>query len=243
MPTISSRIQAELSEAIIGGTYPPGTRLDERSLAEKLNVSRTPVREALRQLATRGLVQLEPMRGAVVASISLKDISDLLNVDCELEALCARIAAESMSAMEKQELEFVHQQGKECALKGNLEGYLEANAEFHRLILDGTHNGALSRLAADVRERLSPYRQYHPQDKERLRTASEAHDAIVNAILAGQAEQAYLSMRAHNLRLGGAALRALKSQEESKATNVSPLSAPAPAKRARQRRVTGVSTT
>ncbi|WP_180970690.1 GntR family transcriptional regulator [Burkholderia sp. WAC0059] len=210
MPTLASKIQAQLGEDIISGKYAPGTRLDERSLAETLGVSRTPVREALRQLATRGLVQLEPMRGAVVSSIGLKEVADLLNASSELEALCARISAESMSPMEKSELEYVFDITKAKATAGDLEGYLDANAEFHRLIVEGSHNAVLSRMVMEVRDRLSPFRRYHPADAERFSKSVDAHRTIVQHIAAGNGEQAYLATRAHAVQLGSAALRALR---------------------------------
>ncbi|MGJ7531471.1 GntR family transcriptional regulator, partial [Variovorax sp. GB1P17] len=107
MTTISARVQSLISEQIISGNFPPGMRLDERLLADKFKVSRTPVREALRQLAARGLTQILPMRGVVVMQIGVKELSEILHADCELEALCARLAAESMTTMEKTELEYV----------------------------------------------------------------------------------------------------------------------------------------
>lgn len=228
MPTIAHRIQARLAEDIISGVYPPGARLDERTLAEKLDASRTPIREALRQLAARGLVQFAPMRGAFVAEISLQDIADLMVAQCELEALCARLAAESMTAMEKADLEYLLAETKKVAIKGDLDQYLDANARFHKHILDGSHNPVLSTLVANVRERLTPYRQYHPAEQDRLQTAVDAHDSIVHAILHGEGEQAYLAMRAHNTRLGSAALRALKeAHERSNAAAAASASLPA----------------
>ncbi len=213
MPTISSKIQELIAEQIISGEIAPGTRLDERALAERFEVSRTPIREALRQLAARGLTQVLPMRGAVVIQISVKELTELLHTNCELEALCARLSAESMTAMEKTELEFVHQRAKDFVAAGDTDGYLEANRDFHRLILEGSHNATLSRLVGEIRDRLSPYRQYHPDESDRLMTSHAAHDAIVAAILEGRGEQAYLSMRSHNAHLGSAALRAVKQAQ------------------------------
>ena len=233
MITVADKVQALIAEQIIGGKLSPGDRLDERLLAQEFNVSRTPVREALRKLAARGLTQILPMRGAVVMHIGIKELSELLNADCELEALCARLAAESMSTMEKIELQYVHQKAKELAEKNDLEGYLETNQEFHRLILEGAHNDVLYQLVAGVRDRLSPYRQYHPAETARLATASAAHDAIVDAIVTGDEEKAYREMRAHNARLGSAALRALRQAQESAAAQVSqPPKPAAPAKAA-----------
>lgn len=214
MPTISSKLQSLISERIISGDFPPGTRLDERALAEEYNVSRTPIREALRQLAARGLTDIVPMRGVVVRQIGVKELSELLHVDCELEALCARLAAESMSAMEKTELEYIHQRSKEFVNSGDIDGYLEANKDLHRLILEGAHNSVLSRMVGDIRERLSPYRQYHPAETDRLESSHASHDAIVRAIIDGNGEKAYLTARAHNAHLGNAALRAIRQARE-----------------------------
>jgi DNA-binding GntR family transcriptional regulator len=201
-------------------------------LAETLNVSRTPIREALRRLATRGLVNFVPMRGAFVAEISLQEIADLMNADCELEALCARLAAESMTAMEKADLEFLLAETKRLAAEGNLDAYLEANSRFHQHILDGCHNSALSRMVSEVRDRLSLYRQYHPAEQDRLQTAIDAHDLIVEAIVKGDGEKAYASMRSHTTRLGSAALRALR---ESYAHRAQAAAQPAAARAPRSR--------
>lgn len=214
MPTLTARIESQIAEQIISGRFPPGTRLDERSLAEELNVSRTPVREALRQLAHRGLTQILPMRGVVVSQISIKEIAELLQANCELEGICARLSATTMTAMEKTELDYVFHQCKELAETGNLADYLVANKTFHQLIIEGSHNTVLAQLVSDVRDRLSLYRQYHPQDENRLQNSTDAHQHIVDAILTGDAEQAYLSMCAHNTQLGSAALRALRQSQD-----------------------------
>jgi DNA-binding GntR family transcriptional regulator len=215
MATISARVQSLISEQIISGKLRPGTRLDERQLAEEFNVSRTPVREALRQLAARGLTQILPMRGAIVMQISIKELAELLHADCELEALCARLAAESMTTMEKSELEYIHQRTKTLVGQNDIEAYLEANREFHRVIIEGSHNQVLTQMVSDIRERLNPYRQYQPTDQDRLTSSHASHDAIVGAVLAGNGEAAYLAMRGHNAHLGNAALRALRHASEA----------------------------
>lgn len=215
MSTIAAKVQSQISELIISGQFKPGTRLDERVLAERFNVSRTPVREALRQLAARGLTQLLPMRGVVVMEISVKELAEILHADCELEAMCARLAAESMTTMEKAELRYIHERSNEYVAAGDLDKYLEANRELHRLILEGAHNAVISSMVGEIRDRLSPYRQYHPAETDRLVTSHDAHKEIVDAIAEGHGEKAYLAMRAHNAHLGNAALRALRQAKEA----------------------------
>ncbi|VCU71480.1 HTH-type transcriptional regulator McbR [Pigmentiphaga humi] len=230
MSTIPAKIQALISERIISGDFPPGTRLDERALAEEYKVSRTPIREALRQLAARGLAEIVPMRGVVVKQIGVKELAEILHAECELEALCARLAAESMTALERSELEYIHQRSKEHVDNGDVDGYLETNKELHRLILEGAHNQALGDMVGDIRERLSPYRQYHPAESDRLASSHASHEKIVRAILDGKGEEAFLAMRSHNAHLGNAALRAIRQAYEE-AGKSAETGAPAPAKR------------
>ena len=235
MPTIAAKIQSLISEQIISGQFKPGTRLDERVLAEQFNVSRTPVREALRQLAARGLAQVLPMRGVVVMEISVKELTEILHADCELEAMCARLAAESMTSMEKTELQYVHERSNEFVAQGDLDNYLDANRELHRLILEGAHNSVISKMVGEIRDRLSPYRQFHPAETDRLVTSHDAHKEIVDAIVQGHGETAYLAMRAHNAHLGNAALRALRQAKEEE--NATPSPPAPPVKSARNRAV------
>ena len=215
MSTIAAKVQSLISEQIISGHFKPGTRLDERELAQQFNVSRTPVREALRQLAARGLTQLLPMRGVVVSEISVKDLTEILHANCELEAMCARLAAELMTTMEKTELQYIHERTNEYVAEGNLDKYLDANRELHRLIMEGAHNSVITRMVGEIRDRLSPYRQFHPAETDRLVTSHDAHKEIVDAIVSGHGEAAYLAMRAHNAHLGNAALRALRQAKEA----------------------------
>lgn len=219
MSTMAAKVQALISEQIISGKFKPGTRLDERMLAEQFNVSRTPVREALRQLAARGLAEILPMRGVVVMEISVKELAEILHADCELEALCARLAAESMTTMEKTELQYIHERSNEFVASGDLDKYLDANRELHRLILEGAHNAVITKLVGEIRDRLSPYRQYHPAETDRLVTSHDAHKDIVAAIVEGNGEKAYLAMRAHSAHLGNAALRALRQAKENEAAS------------------------
>ena len=236
MSTIAAKLQSQISELIISGQLQPGTRLDERLLAERFNVSRTPVREALRQLAARGLTQLLPMRGVVVMEISVKKLAEILHANCELEAMCARLAAESMTTMEKTELRYVHERSNEYVAQGDLDNYLEANRELHRLILEGAHNPVISQMVGEIRDRLSPYRQYHPAESDRLVTSHDAHKEIVDAIAEGHGEKAYLAMRAHNAHLGNAALRALRQANRAESIVETESSAVAPvAKRTRSK--------
>jgi DNA-binding GntR family transcriptional regulator len=214
MSTISSKLSKLLAAQIVDGTYPPGAKLEERVLAEKFDVSRTPIREALRELGSKGLVEVVPRRGVVVARIGVGELAKLLEADCELEALCARRAAECMTAMEKKELEFVFEQSAILSRDGDTEAYLANNRQFHNLILVGAHNDVLTGMVADLRERLAPFRQAQSQVDDRLQISHDDHAAIVQAILAGDCEGAYNATRSHHARLGNSVLRLIRSRQD-----------------------------
>src|ERR1700735_1420662 len=199
--TMGRRLYETLAKQIITGEIKPGQRLDERDLAERFEVSRTPVREALRGLQERGLVEIMPRRGVVVATISLDRLQELLEAQCELEALCSRRATESMTTMERKELELLHEQGAQQAANGDHVGYLETNDQFHSVIARGTHNAVLVTMLSDLRERLAPFRQTQSDVERRLEVSHDEHDAIARAIFAGNPEAAFIAMRDHNARL------------------------------------------
>ena len=214
MSTISSKLSKLLAAQIVDGTYPPGAKLEERVLAEKFEVSRTPIREALRELGSKGLVEVVPRRGVVVARIGVGELAKLLEADCELEALCARRAAECMTAMEKKELEFIFEQSTTLSREGDIEAYLANNRQFHNLILVGAHNDVLTGMVSDLRERLAPFRQAQSQVDDRLQISHDDHAAIVQAILAGDCEGAYNATRSHHARLGNSVLRLIRSRQD-----------------------------
>jgi DNA-binding GntR family transcriptional regulator len=207
------RLYETLAEQIIKGELKPGERLDERDLAERFEVSRTPIREALRGLQERGLVEIMPRRGVVVATISLDQLEELFEAQCELEALCARRATESMTTMERKELELLHQQCAQQAATGDYLSYLEANNQFHAAIARGTHNAVLIAMLSDLRDRLAPYRQTQPEVEGRLEVSNGEHDAIAQAIFGGKPEAAFIAMRDHDARLSNNVLRIIRSRE------------------------------
>jgi DNA-binding GntR family transcriptional regulator len=216
MSTIGHRIYKALADEIIKGSLRPGEKLDERTLAERFEVSRTPIREALRLLGSRGLVEISPRRVGIVARISIDQLAALLDADGELESLCARRSAEYMTVMEKKELEFLHEQDGAFAEANDTERYLASNDQFHRLLIVGAHNDVLASMVEDLRGRLAPFRQAQPELEVRLSVSHAEHTAIVDAILKGDPEAAYRSMRSHNARLSTAVVRLLRSQQEAR---------------------------
>lgn len=214
MQTNAARIYEALAERIIAGRLPPGRKLDEQALADAFGVSRTPIREALRELAARGLIETIPRRGAIVASIGLPRLADMLEAECELEALCAKLASQRMSALEKSQLAELHASTRPMADKPDRAAYFTANSAFHAMICRGTRNETMGETIATLRDRLAPFRRTQSESiEERLHRSWEEHDAILTGILAGEPEAAYTAMRAHNARLAGGVIRVLEQRQ------------------------------
>ena len=213
METISMKIYRILADEIINGTLEPGQSLEEIALSERFQVSRTPIRQALRELAARGLIELRARKGGIVISISLDELADMLEAMCELEALCCRICAERMSAVQKKQLELIHVQSQECIEKGDEEGYLELNKKFHHLISVGAHNKCLTDTMDNLRKRLTQFRAAQAGVERRLTMSHDEHDAIMAAILASDAEKSYIAMRNHATRLSIHVLEVIKERQ------------------------------
>lgn len=213
LSTLAAQVYASLAEQIVAGKLAPGQKLDEATLAEQFGVSRTPVREALRELWVRKLVDFKPRRGGIVAQFETKELADMLEAECELDGLCARLASRHMSAIEKRALRDVHERIAAIADGGALGEFFTLNGEFHDLISQGSGNATLTSMARDLRFRLSPFRRPKLEnDRQRLARAHHEHDAVVTAILDGNQEQAYEAMRAHNARVNAGVLRLMQGQ-------------------------------
>ncbi|MFO1141690.1 MAG: GntR family transcriptional regulator [Amaricoccus sp.] len=197
--TRTSRLVRELSGEIVAGRLGPGVRLDEQSLADRFELSRTPVREALVQLAAMGLVEKRPHRGVVVAPLTAEKLTHMFEVMAELEAVCARLAARRMSVVECQELEAEHLAAAEIARVGDFERYEAANRAFHRSVYLGSGNPMLIETAEDFRRRINPFRRAQFHVEGRIARSFGEHGAIVAAILRRDEEAAYLAMREHLL--------------------------------------------
>jgi len=213
MTTIASNIFNILTEEIISGLLKPGTKLEEIALATRFKVSRTPIREVLRDLAAKGLVQLVPRKGVLVAEIGIDELSDMLGAECELEALCAQIAAHRMSLLENKQLERVHELADQVVKKSDANAYLELNKKFHNLICLGTHNQLLNEIVGNLRTRLSGFRQAQSKTEKRLQISHHEHQLILEAILNSDAKAAFESMRAHNARLSSKVVEQLSNSK------------------------------
>src|SRR5262245_1221129 len=125
--TLAEELQLQLADEIVRGVLPPGTPLDETEIARRFNVSRTPVREAIRLLAASGLIEARPHRAAVVAKPDAQQVIGMFEAMAELEALCAGFAAERMTSAERRGLEEIHEQLRALIQRGDPQYYHEVN--------------------------------------------------------------------------------------------------------------------
>lgn len=171
-----------LREAILKGEFQPGERLMEKQLAEKMGVSRTPIREAIRKLELEGLVMMVPRKGAEVAQITEKDLKDVLEVRATLEALAVRLACDKMTDEDMKRMSEVNAAFKVVAMSKDVDGVIAKDIEFHDVIFQSTKNDKLIQIINNLREQIYRFRveyilkmgDYSPLVKE--------HDEIVNAI-------------------------------------------------------------
>jgi len=199
--TRAERLREALADDILTGRLPPGARLDETVLAERFGVSRTPVREALKQLAATGLVALQPHKGAVAAAPGPERLIEMFEALAELESTCARLAAIKMSAPERRRLEAMHDMLQEPVMAGDCERYHGLNREFHALVHVGSHNGVLAEIADGLRLRLGPFSRAQFRNPGRLAQSHAEHHAVVTAILRGAGGDAGEAMRRHILTI------------------------------------------
>ena len=195
--TRADRLATEIADAILAGQFAPGERLDEQRLAESYDVSRTPVREALRRLAATGLIEVRPRRGAIVTEITAERLNGLFVAMAEIEATCARLAAISMSPIERRRLGALHEEMGELAAKGARAAYTEANHRLHTMLYAGAHNQVLEDFALALRRRLEHFRRAQFRAPRRLVQSHAEHEEVVRAILAGDAPRAHSSMLHH----------------------------------------------
>jgi DNA-binding GntR family transcriptional regulator len=195
--TRAEELRLQLADEIVRGALAPGSPLDETDIAKRFSVSRTPVREALRQLAASGLVDARAHRGAVVARPSIDRLSGMFEAMAELEALCAGLAAERMSAAERHRLEAIHEELRVLSYAGNPDRFHEVNERFHNAIYAGSQNGYIAEITLATRVRVQPFRRAQFRNLGRLAKSHAEHDRVVVAIMRGDRPGAAAAMRAH----------------------------------------------
>ncbi|MCY4394620.1 MAG: GntR family transcriptional regulator [Rhodospirillaceae bacterium] len=182
---VSARIANLLERAILEGRYRPGERLREVELANRLGVSRTPLREAFYALETRGLIRIQPRRGAFVKSVTIEEMEELLTIRVALDGLAAFLAAENAEAADIEELERVHNSQRSALGKKDDSAFHALGQDFHNLIYAASGNPKLNSIYRSLRVDAALY-------------------AVADILLPGEAEK---SLEDHSAMLAAIASR------------------------------------
>ncbi|GGA67426.1 GntR family transcriptional regulator [Pseudoclavibacter endophyticus] len=193
----AGEIRDHIEQAIVTGAFRPGERLDEVKLAAQFEVSRTPIREALRQLIATELVEAQPHRGTFVKDFSVRDMLNMFEVMSELEGMCARLAARRRSDAQLREIEAACETCAANSESGDADAYYYANEQFHLAIYEASGNAFLARTAQSLLLRLRPFRRLQLRVPGRMRSSTTEHGAIVEAIRAGDSASAEQLIEEH----------------------------------------------
>jgi DNA-binding GntR family transcriptional regulator len=200
--TLAEGLRAKLEAAIAAGRLEPGSRLDEQEIAQRFGVSRTPVREAFRLMAANHLVELRGRQGATVRAIKAQELVEMFQVMAELEGLCARLAARRLSEAGGKQISDIHQRLVVIGEGGDIDAFYDINQEFHEAIYEASRNVFLADQTRRLRNQVAAYRRRVTRMPNRIADTVREHAAIMQAILARDAERAHSAMRDHVNLLG-----------------------------------------
>lgn len=195
--SLRGKVFHRLREDILEGIYKQNDELKENTIAEELGVSRTPVREALRQLELEGLVNIIPNKGAYVTGITEKDIHDIYEIRSYLEGLCAKWACENMKKETLEELEEIVYLSEFHIKKEHHEQVVELDNKFHELIYQSSGSKILRHVLSDFHHYVQRARFTSLSRKERAEHSNQEHLAIVEAIRSGDKSEAWRLAHEH----------------------------------------------
>jgi len=213
LKTAHQEVAELVSNMIQKGELQRGEKINEMKLSDLLGVSRTPIREALRTLNTRGLIDLVPHRGAFVSQFSTEEISDMFDVMSMLEGMCARLAAQKMSKTDFVKIERLHNLLEEHYRTKAHKEYLEANNELHSFVQEIAGNKTLNEVIIGVRQKIMIYRHKQLYVAKRFDHSIQEHRDLLEAFRNRDAKKAEKRMKRH-LVLQGKALVSLHEKEE-----------------------------
>lgn len=210
--TLTSRVYDILRERILTGELTPGKRLKQPELASAFGVSITPIREAIQQLESDGLVETVPYKGSVVKRLSAQEISDVLEVRLALESLAIRRAVDRLTKEDIEELERCVHDYEYALVAGDRERGQIADRAFHELLMRASGNSLLLEIARNLADRIQRVRQADWSEATRTQSL-QGHRLILNALRRGDGEEAVAMLAEHVARGKAKALQWLAAQE------------------------------
>ncbi|GAB3766981.1 GntR family transcriptional regulator [Ramlibacter monticola] len=181
---LHEQVAQRLRQMLVEGRIAPGAKLNERELSERLNVSRTPLREAIKMLAAEGLVELLPNRGAVAVSLTEEDIANTFEVMAGLESQAGELAAQRITESELAEIQAMHFEMMAAYTRRDLSSYYTLNARIHSAISAAAKNPVLAQVYQQVNARLQALRFRSNQDGEKWKNAMKEHEKMIEALAA-----------------------------------------------------------
>jgi len=215
---LSQKVYRALKTEIIKGSLKPGTKLSEGKIAKQMEVSRTPIREALRELAAEGFVKISPNQGVVVSNASVEDVQEVLQIRGVLEGLAARLATKTINEEEIKELEKYQKRMEHYTNKDDVLAFSEIDAEFHELILNICGNNRLIQIRKNLSDQAHRYRIRSLSIPGRLKYSLKEHQEIVEALKRKNPEHADRLSQKH-IENVLANILAHKDKEEDKYKN------------------------
>lgn len=206
-------VYLNLKRKILSGEFPPHMRLMEVELAEEMNVSRTPIREAVRSLAAEGLVKVEGRHGSYVAPISMNEVLEIFEVRENLEGTACAYAAQRIDEEERETLLRMMKMFELAADRREKEAAVEWDSKLHQCIVKSTGNKLLYQLTRITQELSMRFRYTCYEEPEHFDTMKEEHRRLVNAILDGDPEHARHELQQHIRTLRTYAYRSVKREE------------------------------
>ncbi|MBC5766544.1 GntR family transcriptional regulator [Ramlibacter albus] len=211
-----------LRQMIVEGRIAPGAKLNERELCEVLDVSRTPLREAIKMLAAEGLVELVPNRGAIAVQLSEEDVRHTFEVMGGLEALSGELAAQRITDEELAEIKAMHFEMLAAYTRRDLSNYYRINAQIHRAINAAAKNPVLAATYDRVNARLQALRFRSNQDEEKWKSAMKEHEQMVDALSRRDAKALREVLASHLMNKLTVVLELLRSAQAKKKGKATP---------------------
>lgn len=208
---LHQEVAVRLRQRIVEGQLAPGAKLNERELSELLNVSRTPLREAIKMLAAEGLVELLPNRGAVVAQMSAQDVADTFEVIAGLEGQSGELAAQRITEAELAEIRALHYEMMAAWTRRDLPTYYRLNAQIHLQINAAARNPVLAQTWRTVNARLQALRFRSNFDEAKWKRAVREHERMVELLAARDAAGLRALLVEHLLHKRDAVLELMKN--------------------------------
>jgi DNA-binding GntR family transcriptional regulator len=195
--TLRERIVEFIKDAVISGKLKPGERVPEQEIAKNFGISRTPIREAFRQLESEGFITVIPRKGAVVSPITGKDVKDFYTIKSLLEGYAAKMACPKFTEKEIKRLESLNQQMSRCAENGDVKTFFKHDDQFHDTFLKACGNDKLCLLVHQLVQQFERFRVTALTLEGRMEVSVKQHEEIITAFRKGDRELVEKLVRAN----------------------------------------------